>query len=71
LNKNDLAEPLEDAHGTPGFRGTLVENHWPRPTKEFHQIKNKFNKDFLIKWRNIAVKNLCLIDFNVVKEEKE
>jgi hypothetical protein len=23
-----LAEPLEDAHGTLGFRGTPVEKHW-------------------------------------------
>jgi hypothetical protein len=25
-----LAEPLEDAHGTLGFRGTLVEKHWTK-----------------------------------------
>jgi hypothetical protein len=28
-----LAEPLKDAHGTLGFRGTPVEKHWIREKK--------------------------------------
>jgi hypothetical protein len=24
----EVTEPLREAHGTPGFRGTPVEKHW-------------------------------------------
>jgi len=34
------AEPLADARGTKGFRGTPVEKHWLRPSKSTFNAEN-------------------------------
>ncbi len=57
------AEPLMDAHGTQGFRGTLVEKHWPRQTFNYKLVSAQ--KSFSTKFPNEALpSNFKIIKFS-------